>query len=69
MDDMDDVDDDGDGDDQHRLDQLKVKELDQPGDPCDSSSAYNFQCCIKESVFSQVVQSFDFSFPFFPNWI
>ena len=67
------MDDDGDdagfGDDRHMLDQIEVKELDQPSDLCDSSSAYNFQSCIKESVFSQVEQSFDFSFPFFHNWI
>ena len=65
---------DDDDDDQHRLDQIKVKELDQPGDLCDSSSAYNFQSCIKESIFSQVVKSYDFSgfclyLIFTPGWL
>ena len=65
---------DDDDDDWHRLDQIKVKELDQPADLCDSSSAYNFQNCIKESVFSQVVKSYDFSgfclyLIFTPGWL
>lgn len=38
----------------YRLDLTEMNELDHPGDPCNSSPAYNFQDCVKESVSSKV---------------